>query len=228
MEIKSFLNAMLSSCLLLLFVSAAQAEEFPLPLVDYSADMNMDAGSSPDGKPMVMKGKIFASKEKERRVMASGGNESIIITRRDKNVTWILMPDQKMYMESLDSEPEKDPERMVKEGKIKFDKLGREKVNGVSANKYKIQVGDDKGDQFEGHLWLTDENILVRMEGSSPEMGPKGRVRLDYTNIKIEKQNPGLFEIPAGYKRFAMPQMPGIPGMGTMPGGEMTRGGMTE
>jgi len=32
----------------------------------------------------------------------------------------------------------------------------------------------------------------------------------ELTNLKIEKQDSNLFEIPAGYKKMSMPSMPGM------------------
>ena len=40
-------------------------------------------------------GKIFATKEKTRMEMS----QAITITRTDKKIVWMLMPDEKMYME---------------------------------------------------------------------------------------------------------------------------------
>ncbi|MBA2124435.1 hypothetical protein B9J78_05845 [bacterium Unc6] len=56
---------------------------------DFSADMVSTTKSG------VVTGKIFVTKEKTRMEMP----QAITITRMDKNVVWILMPDQKMYME---------------------------------------------------------------------------------------------------------------------------------
>ena len=113
-----------------LFVSRASAGEFPIPKVDYSADMVMTGESDSEGESLVVKGKVFSTKDKERREMDVSGQKSIMITRRDKQVVWILMLNEKMYIENPMDKMENDPVRMMKEGQIKLTKLGKEKVNG--------------------------------------------------------------------------------------------------
>jgi hypothetical protein len=210
--------------ILLLFVSSTYAEQFPYPKVDYSADLVMDMGKGPDGRTMVVKGKIFASKGNERREMLSAGQERVIITRRDKGVNWMLIPEQKNYMETLKDKGEKDPERIMRESDVKLTKLGSEKINGVMAIKYEIESTDPGSGQFKGFLWVTKENIPVRMEGGQKGMGSGQHFRIDYTRIRIGKQDASLFEVPTDYDRLAIPQMPGFPGMGAMPGGKMPQG----
>ena len=214
---------------LILFLSSpARSAEFPYPKVDYSADMRMDMGKDPYGKRMIMTGRLYFSPKKVRREMTGLGNKTIIIQRRDKGVNWHLMPSEKMYMESHSDPKKNDPERMMREGNVKFTKLGSERVNGMRTTKYKFEVVHKDGGRFDGYHWMTKDNIPVRMMSTS-----KGQqFQIDYTNIKIGKQNPRLFEIPAGYRRMTMPQVPGWPstGMGsgaTRPGGSAP-GGMSK
>ena len=125
------------------------------------------------------------------------------------------MPSEKMYMESHSDPKKNDPERMMREGNVKFTKLGSERVNGMRTTKYKFEVVHKDGGRFDGHHWMTEDNIPVRMMSTS-----KGQqFRIDYTNIKIGKQDPRLFEIPAGYSRMEMPQVSGWPPTGMGSGG---------
>jgi hypothetical protein len=208
-----------------LLFSGAIGEEFPIPKVDYSADMEMKAKEGPGGKPVRVIGKVYASRDKERREMTVEGQESVMITRRDKMTVWVLIKDEKMYIESSLDEMDNDPERMMKEGKVKLTPVGSEKINGVSAKKYRVESKDEKGHHFDGHLWVTDKNIPVRIAGASEQTGPDEQFQIDYTNIVVKKQDPGLFEVPSGYKKMAMPQMPA---MGRMPEGGMTKEQMQE
>ena len=60
----------------------------------------------------------------------------------------------------------------------------------------------------------------VRMENASKD--PAKFFRIDYTNLKVGKQDPALFEIPAGYQEMKMPTFPGMdlkPGAGGSSGG---------
>lgn len=218
MKIRRFSGVPAAACLILLFTSSARTAEFPYPKVGYSADVKMELGNGPDGKPMILTGKAYSSKNKERRELVGFGEKSIMIKRRDKGVSWHLMPKGKMYMESHGGREKQDPESMMREGNLKLTKLGPERVNGMATTKYRFEVVDQDGSRFVGHHWVTKENVPVRMEGTS-----KGRrFRIDYTNIRIGKQDPRLFEIPAGYKRIAIPEMPGRVLQGT-PSGGMTK-----
>lgn len=228
MKISRFAVVAVAIWSMVLLSSPARSVEFPYPKVGYSADVRMDMGKGPYGKPMIMTGKLYFSADKERREMVGFGNKSIIIRRRDKGVTWQLMPREKVYMESHGGPEHQDPERMMREGRVKFTKLGSERVNGMPTTKYRIEIVHEDGSRFNGHHWITKKNIPVRMKGVS-----KGRrFQIDYTNIQIGKQDPTIFEIPAGYRRMAMPQMPGWPptGMGSSgarPEGSAT-GGMSK
>lgn len=228
MKICRFSNISAAACLMLLFASSAQTAEFPYPKVGYSADVKMNMGKGPDGKPMILTGKVYSSNKKERREMVGFGEKTIMIRRRDKGVSWHLIPKRKMYMENLGGRGDQDPESMIREGNLKLTKLGSERVNGMPTTKYRIETVHKDGSRFVGHHWITKENIPVRMEGTS-----KGQhFRFDYTNIKIGKQDHRLFEVPAGYQRLAIPEMPGWSPMGRSSSGKMPQGsfsgGMTK
>jgi hypothetical protein len=205
-------------CMIFLLSASAQATEFPYPKVGYSADVQMDMGKDPDGKPLILTGKVYFSNDKERREVVAFGEKTVIIWRRDKGVTWQLIPNERMYMESRGGPETHNPERMMREGDVKLTKLGSERINGMTTIKYRIEAVQKDGSRFDGHQWVTKENVPVRIEGTSKSQ----HFRIDYTNIQIGKQDPGLFEIPDGYER--MPEMPGWPPMGMGPGREMPQG----
>jgi len=192
-----------------------------MPKVEYSADVTLDLGTRSSGAPMIMKGKVYSAKGKERREMAIEQHRSIFITDRNSKTSWILMPERKMYMVAGGTgKEEQDPERMMREGDVKLTKLGSESVNGVATTKYRMVVTSKRGEPVEGLVWITGDNIPVRMENTSKD---SARVfRIDYTNLKIGKQSQALFEIPAGYHEMKMPTFPGMdlkPGTGASTGG---------
>ncbi len=205
-------------CMIFLLDASVFAAEFPYPKVGYSADVRMDMGKDPDGKPMILTGKVYFSNDKERRELVAYGEKSVMIWRRDKGVTWQLIPSAKMYMESRGEPGTHHPEGRMREGDVKLTKLGSERVNGMATTKYKFEGRQKDGSRFDGHHWVTKDNVPVRMEGTSENQ----RFQIDYTNIQIGRQDSGLFEIPAGYER--MPDMPGWPPVGMGPGQEMPRG----
>ncbi|MEK9141393.1 MAG: hypothetical protein AAB308_10105, partial [Nitrospirota bacterium] len=64
--------------------------------------------------------------------------------------------------------------------------------------------------------WTTKEGITVKMDMLSKDGDKKMRMTSALTNLKIEKQDPGLFEIPAGYTKNDMGAMMGMGGMPNM------------
>ena len=161
---------------------------------DFSADMVF---TTKDG---VLTGKIFVAKEKTRMETA----QTITITRIDKNVVWILMPAQRMYME----QPLK-PENVVATtdkipGEIERKLVGKETVGGKRTDKYRIvyTTADKKETVFQ---WIAADSGLPIKSAAVD-----GRWTIEYKNLKTGKQPDSLFEIPTGYQKFSLgvPVMP--------------------
>lgn len=129
------------------------------------------------------------------------------ILRFDKGVMWILMPRQKMYMERpITAAPGGSAHLKYLERK----KLGQEVVNGISTNKYKTVAQDPQGNRLEGFSWLTADGVPVKNDMQYQSGGHGARVRTEISDLKVGPQDPALFEVPPGYKKFAMPA--GMPG----------------
>ena len=110
MRIRLWVRGTMFITVSLLLTSLLFADEFPIPKVDFSADMLMDTGIGPEGQSMVMEGKIFSSqKYGERREMSQEGHRSIMITRREKGQALVLMPENKTYLEIPEGESEGRP-----------------------------------------------------------------------------------------------------------------------
>ena len=161
---------------------------------DFSADMVSTT------KAGVSTGKIFVAKEKTRMETL----QTIIITRIDKNVVWILMPAQRMYME----QPLK-PENVVATtdkmpGEIERKLVGKETVDGKRTDKYRIvyTAADKKEAIFQ---WIAADSGLPIKSAAVD-----GRWTIEYKNLKTGKQPDSLFEIPTGYQKFSLgvPVMP--------------------
>ncbi|MEA3333795.1 MAG: DUF4412 domain-containing protein [Pseudomonadota bacterium] len=177
----------------------------PLQAAEYSADMETRSQGH-----IVVQGKIFIKGELSRHEMNQGGRKVIMISRLDKGVAWTLMPQEKSYLEmSIDLDdneimPDNWKSLLEKEGK----KLGSETVNGIKCNKYEIT---DEGEKVT--CWIAKkEGMAVRIVTTESEV--------NYRNIRTGQQSDHLFQIPTGYRKFAMPQIPGMQGMqegGNMP-----------
>jgi hypothetical protein len=203
---KRLRDAGLLTCVLLvpLAVSAAPPPEVQ---VDYSADSTMETEGG-----MTMKSRIYHTVNKER--MEMGGSDGMTsIVRKDKKVVWQLMGD--MYMEMpMDAS---NTSGMDGFDIVEQTEVGQETINGVKATKSKIvAVKKDGSGKFGGFFWTTKEGITVKMDMLSKEGDKKMRMTSELSNLKIEKQNPALFEIPAGYTKNDMGAMMGMGGMPNM------------
>lgn len=175
------------------------------PKVEYSADQV--AGS--EGK--TMKSRVYHAPGKQRMDMEEGGGQQSIITRADRKLFWIVMPDQKMYMEKSLEEGKKE-RRDLTDCSFTQKSAGRETVNGIDAAKSEIEVSCPDTSEYSGTMWTSKDGILVKMDAVAKGKGSKDRFRMELKNLKIGKQDPKLFEVPPGYQPIRMP-------MGRIPGG---------
>lgn len=172
--------------------------------VDYSADSTMEMEGG-----MKMSSRIYHSSGKERMEMG-GGDGNVQITRKDKKVIWMLMGN--MYMEMpLDQSNSGGMEDFEI---LEQSTVGEETINAVRTTKSKvIAVKKKDGSKMGGFFWTTKEGITVKMELLSKDGDKKMRMASELTNLKIERQDPALFEIPAGYSKNPMGAMMGKGGM---------------
>lgn len=163
---------------------------------DFSADI---VSTTKEG---TFKGKIFVSQDKVRMEIS----ESISITRMDKQVIWILMPVEKIYMEQPF-----DPGKVVAtsekiNGEIERKLIGQETIDGRMTDKYQI-VYNANGKTETMFQWLAvGLSIPVKTAAADNSW------TTEYKNIKTGKQPDSLFEIPAEYQKFSN-QMPSMKDM---------------
>jgi len=194
-------NRMLLMAAAMAMAGAATAASQSPPQVEYSADSLIETAE------VSMKGHVNYTPTRERRemIMGSGGDKMITIMRQDKKVSWTLMPSEKMYMEAsiAQAKTSADPSSY----KVEQTVIGPETVNGVSTTKSKIIMTGPKGEKMGGFMWTTKENIVVKMDAIAIDKKQKHRYKTELTNLKVGKQDPKLFEVPAGYQKMSIPGM---------------------
>lgn len=179
---------------------AATAAKPDQPQVEYSADSVMETAE------ISMKGRVHYTPTRERREMVMGGGDKMTtITRHDKKVAWTLMPAEKMYMESNIAKTKSKDD--LSSYKIEQTVVGPETVNGVKTTKSKIIMTGPKGEKMGGFMWTTKDNIVVKMDAIAIDKKQKHRFKTELTNLKVGKQDPKLFEVPAGYEKMSIPGM---------------------
>jgi hypothetical protein len=163
---------------------------------DFSADMIVTSGSN------VSEGKIFVAKDKVR-IEAPG---SVLITRMDTRLTWVLMPEQKMYLEQPFNPKDMIGASDKIPGEVERKLIGPDTVDGKAANKYRVvYVDTEGGGQSVVLQWITtDSNIPVKTVAEDESWA------MEYRNVKMGAQGGSLFEIPSGYQKFSgkFPSLP--------------------
>lgn len=122
--------------------------------------------------------------------------DSIVISRMDKGVAWVLVPAQKIYMEqSIDPKNMTVTSEKV-EGEVNRELVGTGTISGMKADKYKVTYNMN-GMEGMMYQWIAPSlNLPVRTEAGD------GSWTVEYTNIKTGPQPASLFEVPAGYSKF--------------------------
>jgi hypothetical protein len=160
---------------------------------DFSADMVSKDRSG------THKGKIFVSQDKIRMEIP----EAVTITRMDKKIAWILMPQQKMYMEQPLQPGNQVPTSGKMDGELERKPLGTESLGSQLADKYQVtyKQGGAKETVFQ---WFV-KGISIPVKTAAVD----NSWSMEYKNIKTGRQSDSLFEVPADYQNFSA-QMPSM------------------
>ncbi len=187
---------LLTFSLLLTMTGLALGAAMPQPKVEFSADSTMES------QGMVMTAKIHHAANKERMEMNLGdGKRSTMIMRMDKGVSWMLMPEQQMYMEMSMAEGKKKSQD-YRDCSVQQKPAGAETVNGVRTSRYKVVMSCPDETTFDGTMWVTKENIVMKLDTVAKGGDGSVGVKMELKNLKIARQDPKLFEVPAGYQKM--------------------------
>jgi len=181
------------------------------PKVEYSADNY----TTVNGKEV--KFKMYQAPAGQRMDFEEGGNQSIIIVRPDKKVSWVLMPEQKTYLE-MGLEEGKAKSKDVTQCSTTRSAAGRDTVNGISASRHNVEMSCPDGSRYTGTMWTSKDEIMVKMDLTGTDAkGKKISLKSELKNLKIGRLPAGTLEVPAGYKMMKMPGMGDFKNMYTAP-----------
>jgi len=165
------------------------AEEFSAEVVNTAGDQRFE-------------GKVYIAADRMRMETP----EAVTITRMDQKKIWVLMPQQRMYLEqsfntaSLLATSEKLP------GEIERTLMGEEQVNGKLAKKYRVVYRHDGRQESVLQWYIPEFTMPVKIAAGDASWV------MEYRNIKVGRQQESLFELPAGYKKFS-PDLSSLSGM---------------
>ncbi len=171
-----------------LFIPPVLAADVPVPKAAYSAQRVMET----DGQRVVT-GQIYHDRGKERWEVSMDGAPQIQIMRPDLGKLIMYMPQLNMGMElPLGGGPQFNLPADHSGPRPKA--VGREDVAGESTTKYRTEVDNDTDTPFIVFSWVTDDGIVMRVEGA----GPEGEFVMYLTGLSRGPQDAALFELPAG------------------------------
>lgn len=172
----------------------------------FSADMQITGG-----KEGPMTGKIFYGGQRFRMEMTAAGNETVLITDAAKKITYMIMPQQQMYMEwphgsmmsqqAPDMTPYDASNPCASEEGTTCKKVGTETVNGRVTNKWEFM----ENHKLKKTVWI-DQATYIPIK----TVERNGTV-VQFSNIKEGSQPPTLFELPSGYQKMDMGNMMKMP-----------------
>jgi hypothetical protein len=170
------------------------AAELAPPQVEFSAESVTESGG------IVFKEKIYYAPGKIRKELEVSHGKQIEITRLDKKVGWLLMTEDKLYLErplraaESPAAPASTTEPTV---------MGKELINNIATTKFKTVATQPDGQAVISYIWVSQEGITVKMDMEAP--GSTGsRATMTLQNLQVGKQPAALFEIPPGFRKFSL------------------------
>ncbi len=184
---KGMLTILMTALLTAFFLPGAHAAGMP---ANFSADVVTTTARG------TMNMKMYTSGDKSRMEMA----ESLMIVRRDLGVMWMVMPTQSMYMEQPIDMAMVARTSVEMPGELSREPLGSETIDGKAAQKFKVTYSA-AGHEDSIYQWIGGDNFPVRTAAVD------GSWTVDFKNVSSAPVDAGLFEVPAGFRKIAIPSM---------------------
>lgn len=145
-------------------------------------------------------GKIYVKNNKMRNEVEAAGLASIHIMRPDKKLMWIIMPQQKAYVEMpLSQEAQEKMMLLPENAKTTMKMIGTDTINGYACNKYET-IMTHQGKAMKVFTCIApDLGVPIQI------VSENGSFSMEYKDIKPGEVADALFEPPQGYNKMKMP-----------------------
>ncbi len=143
------------------------------------------------GGVQIITGPVYHDRGKERWEVSMGGMPQVTIMRPDLGKLIMYMPQMNMGMELALG---RDPQFGLPPDHTEPKAVGREDVAGESTTLYRTEVDNGTDAPFIVFSWVTDDGIIMRIEGR----GPEGEFVMYLKGLSRGPQDAALFEMPAG------------------------------
>ncbi|MGE0734821.1 MAG: DUF4412 domain-containing protein [Alphaproteobacteria bacterium] len=180
-------------------MASASAQDIWSTKASYSADRKIDTQGLPPASA-----KVYVTPEAERWEMLVEGRKSVMLFRKDRKQVFVLLDDQRKYIE-IPAEQSELP-GVKPEGDVQLTAAGNETIEGIPTTKYRMTVQSNTSGRFEGFVWVSADNILMKMDGVGGAEGQTAKIAVIMQNVRVSPQDPKLFEIPQGYTKLDPPK----------------------
>jgi hypothetical protein len=130
------------------------------------------------------------------RMKQMGMSKIIVISRRDKNLSYMIYPDMQAYMER----PAQSASAAAADYKSEVTKLGEETIDGHACVKNKVVVTAPDGATHESTVWNATDLKQFPLKIQSSEHG-MNTVML-FKDVKLDKPDAAQFDPPADFKKY--------------------------
>jgi len=177
--------------------STAQAFEYSLPTKPYYSESVMTE------RQRNVNVRVWYTPEKVKFQIESGARTMALIGDKTASMMTMLLPDKKSYFQRSLPPGLFGPLGKTGPGKgMTFEKVGDTTLLGVKTTKYKVAGKNAGGSAFDGHIWLTGDNIIMRLEGKQTRGKRVSDIKMDTKVLKMGPVDAKIFAIPDGYKKM--------------------------
>jgi len=121
------------------------------------------------------------------------------VFRADKQAMYLIYPSLEVCVDS--PLPKAEAEALLHPPKLTSTELGKEVLDGVAVVKNKLSYTDAQGVSHDAYTWTAPSLKGFPLQVQTEEKG--NVLMLRFSDVKLTKPEAKLFEIPAGYTKYA-------------------------
>lgn len=179
------------------FAAPASANPWDLR-TEYSADVVVTSGGQTFNSRVARTPRAVRTETQQR-------NNQVVtaILRLDRNLAWVLIPNTRNAAEvNLASFPVIPG--LLRNPNATATAEGTETMDGMTVTRWRV-AGGEPGARFVGKIWATAEGVVLKIEGEAETQQQRQPFTLVARNVRVTRQNPGLFELPDGVQALQIP-----------------------
>lgn len=180
------------------FADLASANPFLAPTVDYTADVEITRDSD---HSFAMPARYVYGGRRIRVELVG----IVTLVDLDRRETVAMIPRVRTYWRPVPfAQPANDGRRWVGVEPQEITELGEDTLLGQRVTKYYVRgTIFDTHTPFEGEVWTTVENIVLRVDGVSRGVGFSAPIKVTTLQLVVAPADQRLLRVPENYARAA-------------------------